>query len=124
MGKTKAPKNIGYVSKASLQNTRVSPQKARLVVDMIRGRQVETALDMLNLCDKKTAPLVKKLILSAVANASDRSGVNVDELYVKSAWVDMGRTLHRVMPRARGSASPIKKRHSSITVLLDEVGAR
>jgi large subunit ribosomal protein L22 len=114
----------GYVSKASLQHTRVSPRKARLVVDMIRGKPIEQALDILSCCDKKTAPLLKKLVLSAVANASQTSGVNVDELYIKSAWVNAGRTYHRVMPRARGSASPIRKRHSSITVLLDEVGAR
>ena len=114
----------GYISKASLQHTRVSPRKARLVVDMIRGKQIEQALDILSNCDKKTAPLLKKLLLSAVANAGQSSGVNVDELYIKSAWVDAGRTIHRVMPRARGSASPIRKRHSSITVLLDEVGVR
>ena len=122
MGKAKQIE--GYVSKAKLSHTRVSPQKARLVVDMIRGKQVEQALDILENSDKKTAPMLKKLLLSAVANASDRSGVDVDELYVKRIWVDEGRTLHRIMPRARGSANPIKKRHSSITVLLDEIGAR
>lgn len=114
----------GYISKASLEDTRVSPRKARLVVNMIRGKQIEVALDILSMCDKKTAPLVKKLVLSAVANASNNSGVNIDELYIKRVWVDAGRTYHRVMPRARGSASPIRKRHSSITVLLDEVSAR
>lgn len=121
MAKQKATE--GYISKATLRNTRVPPRKARLVVDLIRGKQVERALDLLGACDKKTAPLVRKLILSAVANASERSGVDVDELYVKRAWVDEGRTLHRVMPRARGTASPIRKRHSHITVLLDEIGA-
>jgi len=89
---------------------------------MVRGERVERALDILHTSDKKTAPLLRKLILSAVANASE-SGVDVDELYIKRAWVDAGRTIHRIMPRARGSASPIKKRHSTITVLLDEVGA-
>lgn len=114
----------GYVSRAKLSNTRVSPRKARLVVDLIRGKKVERALDVLSYCDKKTAPLLKKLLLSAVANASDRAGVDVDELYVKSVWVDEARTLKRIMPRARGSASPIRKRHSSITLLLDEIGAK
>ncbi|MCB0323492.1 MAG: 50S ribosomal protein L22 [Bdellovibrionales bacterium] len=112
----------GYISRASLREVRVAPRKARLVVNMIRGQQVERALDMLEVCDKKTAPMLKKLLLSAVANA-DRSDVDIDELYVKRIWVDEGKTLHRIMPRARGSAAPIRKRHSSITVLLDEVGA-
>ena len=113
----------GHISKAILRHTRVSPQKARLVVDMVRGQRVERALEILECCDKKTAPLVKKLLLSAVANAKEQSKVDVDELFVKRAWVDAGRTFHRVMPRARGSASPIIKRHSTITVVLDEIGA-
>ena len=114
----------GYVSKAILSHTRVSPRKARLVVDLIRGKKVERALDVLSFCDKKTAPLLRKLLLSAVANAHDRAGVDVDELYVKSVWVDEGRKYKRIIPRARGSASPIRKRHSSITLLLDEIGAK
>lgn len=115
--------NEGFISKATLRHTRVPPQKARLVIDLIRGKKVETALDLLEACSKKTAPLMKKLLLSAVANAKQNVGVDVDELFVKRAWVDAGRTLKRILPRARGSASPIKKRHSSITVLLDEIGA-
>ena len=120
MGKSEAKE--GYISKAILRNTRVPPRKARLVVDMVRGEGVERALDILQCSDKKTASLLRKLILSAVANAGD--SVDVDELYIKRAWVDEGRTIKRIMPRARGSASPIRKRHSSITVLLDEVSAR
>jgi large subunit ribosomal protein L22 len=116
--------NNGYISKAKLSHVRVPPRKARLVVDLIRGVKVERALDILDCSDKKTAPILRKLLLSAVANASDRSGVDVDELYVKRVWVDEGRILSRIMPRARGSASPIKKRHSTITVMLDEIGAR
>jgi len=108
------------VAKAILRNVRVSPQKARLVVDQIRGKGVETALGVLSFCDKKTAPLVKKLLLSAVANAQDRADANVDELYVKRAWVDQGRLYRRYLPRAHGRATPLRKRHSTITVLLDE----
>jgi large subunit ribosomal protein L22 len=113
-----------HVSKACLRNARVSARKARLVVDMVRGKKVEQALDVLETCDKKTAALLKKLLLSAVANASVGQGVDVDELFIKSVWVDEGKTIKGIMPRARGSASPIRKRHSNITVLLDEVGAR
>jgi large subunit ribosomal protein L22 len=114
----------GHVSKAKLSNARVSPRKARLVVNLVRGEKVERALDILETTDKKTAPLLKKLLLSAVANASTGQGVDVDELYVKSVWVDEGKTIKGIMPRARGSASPIRKRSSSITVLLDEIGAK
>jgi large subunit ribosomal protein L22 len=119
----KVQDQVGFIAMATLRNVRVAPRKARLVVDLIRGKQVEQALDILSCCDKKTALLVKKLLLSAVANASSQS-VNVDELFVKRIWVNQGRTLHRIMPRARGTATPIRKRHSSITVLLDEVGAK
>ena len=117
----KKTEDAGYISKAVLRHTRVSPQKARLVVDLVRGKRVEKALDILECCDKKTAPLLKKLLMSAVANAKDRSRVDIDELFVRRAWVDTGRTFRRIMPRARGSAAPIIKRHSTITVVLDEV---
>lgn len=110
----------GYVARATLSNARVAPRKARLVVDLIRGKRIEPALDILRNCEKKTALLLKKLLLSAVANAGDRSGVNIDELYVKRVWVDEGKTLHRWLPRAQGRATPLRKRHSRITVLLDE----
>ena len=120
----KARVNEGHISKAMLRNTRVSAQKARLVVNMIRGKKVDVALDELRCCTKSTAPVVEKLLLSAVANADNKqSGVDIDELYVKSAWVDEGKTYHRFMPRAHGRATPIKKRHSTITVVLDEGGA-
>ena len=113
--------NEPHISKASLNNFRTSPRKARLVVNMIRGKKVESALNILDACDKKTAPALKKLILSAVANAGEKAKVDIDELFIKSAWVNEGRVIKGIMPRARGSASPIRKRHSKITVLLDEV---
>lgn len=120
----KKPETEGYISKAILRETRVSPRKARLVVDLVRGQDVNAALDILSNCDKKTAPLLKKLLLSAVANAEHTSKVDVDELFVKRIWVSEGKTIHRFMPRAQGRATPIRKRHSTITVMLDEVGAR
>lgn len=111
----------GYISKAHLRSFRCSPRKARLVTDIIRGRKVAKALELLQTCDKKTAPVLRKLILSAVANAQNQSGVDVDELVVKQVWVDSGPTLKRFMPRAQGRATPIRKRSSAITVVLDEV---
>ena len=114
----------GYVSKAVLSHVRVSPRKARLVADLIRGRKVNTALTTLNFAEKKTAPLLKKLVLSAVANAKDRAGVDIDELFVRSVMVNEGRKFKRFLPRAQGRATPLIKRHSTITVVLDEVGVR
>ena len=113
----------GFISKASLNEVKVSPRKARLVVDLVRGKNVNVALDVLENCDKKTAPMVKKLLLSAVANAEKNSGVDIDELIVKRIWVSEGKKLYRSIPRAQGRATPIRKRYSSITLHLDEVGA-
>ncbi|MCB0344775.1 MAG: 50S ribosomal protein L22 [Bdellovibrionales bacterium] len=112
----------GYISKATLRNIRVSPRRARLVVDMVRGKKVEEAINILEFANKKTAPLLKKLLMSAVANAREQSSVDIDELMVKLAWVDEGRTLKRFTPRAHGRATPVLKRHSHITVVLDELG--
>ena len=117
----KRVKEAGYVSKAILSNVRVSPQKARLVADLIRGRRVNYAVEVLTFNTKKSAPLLKKLLLSAVANAKERAGVDIDELKVASVRVDEGRKLKRFMPRAQGRATPIIKRHSTITILLDEI---
>jgi large subunit ribosomal protein L22 len=110
----------GCVSTATLSGIHVSPQKARLVVDMVRGKYVETAIEHLTACDKKTAPLLKKLLLSAVSNAK-QSGVDVDSLFVKKIWVGAKGILKRSMPRAQGRATPILKRYSAITVELDEI---
>ncbi|MCB0358882.1 MAG: 50S ribosomal protein L22 [Bdellovibrionales bacterium] len=118
-----AQKNEGYISKATLSNVRVSPRRARLVVDLVRGRKLGEALSILDFTNKKTAPMLKKLLLSAAANAKEQASVDVDELFVKRAWVNEGRTLRRFIPRAQGRATPVRKRHSTITVLLDEVGA-
>lgn len=111
----------GYISKASLQNFRVPPRKARLIVDLVRGKRVDVALSNLLACKNKTAPAVHKLIMSAAANASNQSSVDIDDLVVKRAWVDEGRVLKRFMPRAQGRATPIRKRSSHITIVLDEV---
>lgn len=120
MAKTEAK---GYLAKATLRNFRVSPRKARLVADLIRGQHVERALEILESCDKKSAPVLRKLLMSAISNATDRTDVDADELFVKSAWVDEGRKYKRWLPRAHGRATPLRKRHSHFTVVLDEVGA-
>ena len=111
------------MSKATLKNVRVSPQKARLVANLIRGRDVEQALEVLAFTPKRTAPLVKKLIESAVANAEqkatlDGTTVDIDSLYVKTITVDMGPSLRRWRPRAMGRATKIIKPTSHIKVEL------
>ena len=123
MSKKKQKDSEGLISKATLSEVKVSPRKARLVVNLIRGKNVNTALDLLGNCDKKTAPLVRKLLMSAVANAEKQTNIDIDELFVKRIWVSEGKTLHRMMPRAQGRATPIRKRYSTITLHLDEVGA-
>jgi large subunit ribosomal protein L22 len=111
----------GHVATATLRNVRVSPQKARLVVNLVRGKKLDAAIDILALTDKKTAPIMKGLLLSAAANAKEKSAIDVDQLFIKRAWVNQGRKYKRFMPRAQGRATPVRKRHSTITVVLDEV---
>ena len=107
--------------KAILRNTRISARKARLVIDLVRGKPVSVALDTLKLTNKKAAPLVSKLIQSAMANATNNATVDVDRLVVSEAFVDEGATLKRYLPRAQGRATPIRKRSAHITVKLAEL---
>ena len=107
-------------TRASTRFVRISPQKARLIVDMIRGRKVEEALSVLEFTPKKAARIVAKTLRSAVANAEDTKNVDVDELIVTRCWVDEGPTLKRMLPRAQGRATRINKRSSHITVIVDE----
>lgn len=107
-------------SRAILRHARVSARKARLIVDLVRGKDIGPALNMLTLNDKKTAPMVARLLRSAVANA-EQSGINnPDSLFVKSVFVDEGPTMKRFMPRAQGKSTRILKRTSHITVILAE----
>ena len=107
--------------KASANKVRVSPRKARLVVDLIRGRNVTQALGILENLNKKVAPVVRSVLKSAIANAEQRSegNLDVDGLIVKSAFVDGGRILKRFRPRAMGRATPIRKRSSHITIWVE-----
>ena len=94
---------------------RVSPRKARMVVDMIRGKSVFEAREILTFCDRDVAEVILKCMNSAVANA-EQAGIPTDDLYVKTTYVDEGPTMKRIRPRAKGSASRIRKRSSHITV--------
>lgn len=109
-----------YVAKATLRHVRIAPQKARLVVELIRGKQVEPALQILTFLPKKGARLVEKVLRSAIMNAVERSGADPDRLWVTDGWVDMGRTQKQYLPRAHGRATQLRKRSSHITLLLGE----
>jgi len=107
-------------SRAIARHQRIGPRKARLVVDMVRGKKVEEALGILDLTPKKAAKIVAKTLRSAVANAEETQTVDVDRLYVKTAYVDEGPMWSRWRPRAQGRAGTIQKKSSHITLVLDE----
>jgi large subunit ribosomal protein L22 len=108
------------VARASIRHVRISPQKVRMVLSLIRGKQVDPAIQVLKFSPKKGAKIVEKLLRSAVANAKEKGNADLDSLWVTGAWANMGQTLHRIMPRAQGRATPINKRSSHITVLLGQ----
>ena len=101
---------------ARLKGAQISAQKARLVADQVRGKSVEEALSLLEFSNKKAAHLVKKVLDSAIANAENNEGADVDELKVSSVFVDEGMTMKRLRPRAKGRADRILKRSCHITV--------
>ncbi len=105
-------------SSAKLTFARLSPRKTRLVVDMVRGRGIQDALNILKFSPQPSAKLVAKLLGSAVANAEQKGVADVDRLYVKTIFVDGGAVLKRFVPRAMGRASKIRKPTSHISVVL------
>jgi len=105
-------------AKAILRGARISPQKARLVADQVRGLAVGRATNLLAFSDKKAAHLIKKVLLSAVANAENNEGADVDELKVTRIFVDEGTAMKRFAARAKGRGTRILKRTSHITVVV------
>lgn len=105
---------------AVLRGARLSAQKARLVADQIRGKDVADALTILEFSSKKGASIVKKVLESAVANAEHNNGADIDELNVSTIFVDEGMTMKRIRPRAKGRADRILKRSCHITVKVSE----
>jgi len=103
---------------AKLRYAHLSAQKGRLVADQIRGLPVEQAIDILAFSNKKGAVLVKKVLDSAIANAENNEGADIDELKVSAIFVDEGPTMKRIRARAKGRASRILKRTSHITVTV------
>ena len=107
-------------TQAVLRGARLSAQKGRLIADLIRGKSVAEALDVLTFSPKKGADLVKKVLESAIANAEHNNGADVDELTVSTVFVDEGMTMKRIRPRAKGRADRILKRSCHITVKVAE----
>ncbi|URJ27991.1 50S ribosomal protein L22 [Candidatus Blochmannia vicinus] len=97
---------------------RSSAQKLRLVINMIRGKKVSQALDILEYTNKKAAKLVKKTLESAIANAEHNDGLNFNNLKIIKIFVDNGPTIKRIMPRAKGRSDKIMKRTSHLTIMV------
>ena len=106
--------------KAHLKNAHIGAFKTRLVSSLIKGKDINSALSTLSFTQKKAAFLIKGLLQSAVANALEKSVVDIDNLYIKSITVNQARKLKRFQPRAQGRAFPIAKQRSHISLVLDE----
>jgi large subunit ribosomal protein L22 len=106
--------------RAMARFVRISPRKVRLVMDEVRGKKVEDALNMLTFAPQKGGRLLRKLIRSAVSNAQHNNNLDPDSLVIKSVYADEGPALKRFIPRAQGRATQIRKRTSHLTVILDE----
>ena len=107
-------------AKAVAKTVRIAPRKVRLVLDLIRGKEVGEAMSILQLTNKRSSPVVEKLIKSAVANAEHNYDMDVDHLIVSEAFADEGPTLKRFRPRAQGRATKINKRTSHVTIVVAE----
>ncbi len=105
---------------SSLKTARISAQKVRLVADQIRGKSVESALELLTFSDKKAGAIMKKLVDSAIANAEHNEGADIDDLKIEAVQVNEGPTMKRLRARAKGSANRILKRTSHITVTVSD----
>ena len=107
-------------TRAYLKGSRLSPQKAGLVANEIRGKSVQDAMDFLTFSKQKAASVIKKLLESAIANAENNKQLDIDNLYVKEAYVGKSLSMKRFRPRAKGRASSILKPFSKLTIILEE----
>jgi large subunit ribosomal protein L22 len=105
---------------ATLRGVRLSAQKGRLVADLIRGKPVDQALNVLAFCPKKGARIIKKVLESAIANAEHNDGADIDELKVKTIYVDKAQTLKRFTARAKGRGNQIGKQSCHILVVVGD----
>ena len=107
-------------ARATAKHVKGGPQKARLVIDQVRGKRVADAMSILMLSDKGIAKEITNILKSAVANAENVKELDVDKLYVKEAYANEGPSMKRMRPRAMGRGNMIKKRTSHITIVVDE----
>ena len=107
-------------AKAVAKYVRIAPRKVRVVMDLIRGKDVADAFAILKFTPKVGADVIEKVLKSAVANAENNFDKNVDKLYISTAFVDQGPTMKRIHPRSRGQAFKILKRSSHITIAVEE----
>lgn len=107
-------------ARATAKHVRIAPRKARLVIDLIRGKDVDEADTILAHINKEASRLIRKVLVSAVANATNNLELNEENLYVKEAYINEGRTLKRGRAGAKGMPKPILKRSSHITIVVGE----
>ncbi|MFA4973605.1 MAG: 50S ribosomal protein L22 [bacterium] len=105
---------------AKIKMIRITTRKVRVVADQVRGKGVQEAIDYLTFCRRRSARPLLKLIKSAVSNADTKGGMDLDKLFVKELLVDKGPTMKRWMPRARGSATPVLKKSSKVSITLEQ----
>ncbi len=121
MGQAKNPRRLSdNECRAKLRLIRISPQKLNLVAEMIRGKKVERALNELEFSRKRIARDVKKVLESAIANAENNHGLDIDDLVVSEAFVGKNIVMRRFRPRARGRAGKIEKPFSELTIVVRE----
>ncbi|MCX8075086.1 MAG: 50S ribosomal protein L22 [Clostridia bacterium] len=107
-------------ARAQLNNARISARKVKIVIDVIKGKKATEAMAILKYTNKAAAPMIAKLLKSAIANAKNNHSMNETTLYVAEAYANQGPTMKRIMPKAKGSADRIRKRTSHITIVLKE----
>ena len=107
-------------AKAIARHIRIAPRKIRVVIDLIRGKNIGEAYAILKFTPKVGAEVLLKVLQSAIANAENNNDMNSDKLYVAAAYVDQGPTLKRIHPRSRGQAFKILKRSSHVTIIVQE----
>lgn len=108
------------IARAELRHARISARKVKIVIDLIRGKKVDEAIAILKYTNKAAAPMVEKLVKSAMANAVNNHDMDGTKLYVSEIYANQGPTMKRIMARAKGSANRIRKRTSHIVVVLKE----
>lgn len=108
------------IARAELRHARISARKVKIVIDLIRGKKADEAIAILKYTNKAAAPMVEKLVKSAMANAVNNHQMDETKLYVSEIYANQGPTMKRIMARAKGSANRIRKRTSHIVVVLKE----